>query len=141
MPWQVGDTLINRDGVRRMIVAVRPHGYTWTYPAFWPVPPDDSYRTWLSENSTDPLLICGWTRQPGAALAAEEHRQRHQALHRALDELLADFVAHGDPLSGMLSRPIADLLQWSHAQTQTPTPLPDCIHVRSTSQEPQLAAP
>ncbi len=53
----------------------------------------------------------------------EEHRQRHVALHQALDELLADWIAH-TPGPPYLDQPIHHLLAWSFAQTKDPTPLP-----------------
>ena len=47
------------------------------------------------------------------------HKKRHAFLHANLDELLADFVSQtGMPV---LSRPIEDLLKWSHEQTKNPT--------------------
>lgn len=49
----------------------------------------------------------------------ERHRQRHVQLHRALDELLADFIAHTK--GPTLSRPIKDLIEWSYQQTIEPT--------------------
>ncbi len=46
-----------------------------------------------------------------------EHRKRHKCLHNCLDELLADWIQHGE---GMPSQPVSKLLDWSHAQTQIP---------------------
>ena len=80
--WQVGDHLLHaRHGVVRVIVAVRRRGYTWTTPELWPVAPDDMARTWWSENSTDPLFECGWTRLSGAALRAEGDREAARDTH------------------------------------------------------------
>ncbi len=48
-----------------------------------------------------------------------EHKERHQELHRCLDELIADFIHH---TKGLLSEcNLLDLMQWSHAQTVSPT--------------------
>lgn len=49
------------------------------------------------------------------------HKQRHQELHKAVDELLADFLVHnpGKVPSGMT---VMELIEWSHQQTQEPTP-------------------
>lgn len=53
------------------------------------------------------------------AMAEDAHRQRHVALHVALDELLADFIRHtSEP---PLQRPIIDLIQWNYGQTLSPT--------------------
>jgi hypothetical protein len=48
------------------------------------------------------------------------HLQRHMELHRALDELVADYVRHTRrSLSGST---VMDLLLWSARQTDDPTP-------------------
>ena len=50
------------------------------------------------------------------------HRDRHVKLHRAFDELLADFITHtGKHLS---TTTILELLEWSHQQTVETTPTP-----------------
>ena len=58
--YQIGDHLVfqqpDRDAVERVLLAIRPTGYTWTYPRYMPVEPDDLANTWISENSTDPYL-------------------------------------------------------------------------------------
>jgi hypothetical protein len=54
-----------------------------------------------------------------SALTYDAHRQRHVALHQALDELLADFI-RATPGPPWLQRPIEDLLRWSYRQTQAP---------------------
>jgi hypothetical protein len=56
-------------------------------------------------------------------MTEDEHRAHHVRLHRALDELFADYVAH-QPLSAsqFLGRPILALIEWSHQQTIQPTP-------------------
>lgn len=53
----------------------------------------------------------------------EEHRDRHLELHRALDELLADWAAQ-QPRDGsrlFQNTTIAELMEWSYQQTKQPT--------------------
>jgi len=45
----------------------------------------------------------------------EEHKERHQELHKKFDELFADFISHAN---GGLTNTIHDLIVWSHQQTQ-----------------------
>ena len=48
----------------------------------------------------------------------ETHIKRHQFLHAAFDELLADYITHtGETISGTT---IFELMQWSHSQTIEP---------------------
>ena len=47
----------------------------------------------------------------------ETHKQRHIKLHKAIDELLADFISYANGRSSMV---IFDLLTWSHKQTEEP---------------------
>lgn len=49
----------------------------------------------------------------------EEHKTRHIELHKALDELLADFVGHTSSLPSETS--LTEFLKWSHQQTLDPT--------------------
>lgn len=64
-------------------------------------------------------------------MTPEEHKQRHEKLHRALDELLADWLEHGggmetDRLGNFgTKRSIADLCEWSYKQTQGPDHSPE----------------
>ena len=51
-------------------------------------------------------------------LTPEEHQKRHVELHRAIDELLADWLAHMPDAS--IDRAIIDLVQWSYKQTLSP---------------------
>jgi hypothetical protein len=53
-----------------------------------------------------------------------EHRQRHMELHRALDELFADYIQHHPEQVGFLDMPLQQLMIWSHAQTVDPAELP-----------------
>jgi hypothetical protein len=48
----------------------------------------------------------------------QEHKDRHELLHKNLDELVADFIAHTEKLPSKTS--VFELLQWSHAQTINP---------------------
>ena len=52
-----------------------------------------------------------------------EHKKRHEELHKALDELVADFLTH----TGALLTPtsIMDLMDWSYRQTQDPEEIGD----------------
>lgn len=49
----------------------------------------------------------------------EEHQARHVELHRALDELMADFMRHTSRLASQTT--VMDLLEWAHEQTVNPT--------------------
>ena len=52
----------------------------------------------------------------------DEHKRRHETLHHALDELLADYIAtRGGRLSELTA---IILIQWSFEQTQNPDPFP-----------------
>jgi hypothetical protein len=53
----------------------------------------------------------------------DEHRQRHIELHRALDELFADFINHHPGETQFLDKPLRELIEWSHAQTVEPDEL------------------
>jgi hypothetical protein len=48
-----------------------------------------------------------------------DHIERHKRLHKAFDELLADFIAHTEKLPSKVS--VVELLEWSYAQTQNPS--------------------
>ena len=52
-------------------------------------------------------------------MTREKHKQRHVELHRALDELLADFLRHTTRLPS--STTVLELMRWSHSQTLNPT--------------------
>jgi hypothetical protein len=53
----------------------------------------------------------------------EQHGARHVELHKALDELVADFIRHTDRMPSRT--PLSDLMSWSFAQTLNPTELPN----------------
>jgi len=57
------------------------------------------------------------------ALTFEEHRAHHIELHKALGELVGDWIRHTGkrPSQGT----ILDLLEWSAAEMVTPTPTPE----------------
>jgi len=60
---------------------------------------------------------------PGTKQTPEEHKARHVELHKALDELVADFIRH---TGGMPSRTtLTDLMGWSWTQTLNPTEVPN----------------
>ena len=52
-------------------------------------------------------------------MTPEEHKARHIELHRALDELLADWISHTHCYPSQES--VMVLIQWSHSQTIDPT--------------------
>ena len=57
-------------------------------------------------------------------LKPEFHQHRHVYLHRALDELVADWIRHTVHLGGdktLTTATIMDLMQWSYEQTQQPS--------------------
>jgi hypothetical protein len=54
-------------------------------------------------------------------MTTEEHKARHEQLHKSLDELLADFTTHTGKLFS--DTPIMDLIVWSHSQTIAPIDL------------------
>jgi len=49
----------------------------------------------------------------------EQHIQRHKELHKALDELSADYMNQTGKLMSQSS--VMDLVEWSHQQTINPT--------------------
>ena len=52
-----------------------------------------------------------------ASMTEEKHKERHELLHRNLDELFADFIAHGN---GGTRSSILELIEWSYKQTNNP---------------------
>jgi hypothetical protein len=54
-------------------------------------------------------------------MEVEEHRKRHEELHKALDELFADYIKHHLNRVGFLNLTIEELLKWSHGETIQPT--------------------
>lgn len=50
----------------------------------------------------------------------EGHRQRHVELHKAMDELLADYMRNHRDQQSFLDMPFRQLMEWSHRQTIQP---------------------
>jgi hypothetical protein len=57
-----------------------------------------------------------------AQITSEQHRERHVELHKALDELLADWIRHTDNRPSQAT--VLDLMKWSHQQTIKPDEAP-----------------
>lgn len=53
-------------------------------------------------------------------MTKQEHIAKHQELHKCLDELVADYIAH-NPNDLLSNNSIMTLIQWSHTQTQENT--------------------
>jgi len=51
-------------------------------------------------------------------MTKKEHIKRHKELHKALDELFADFITY---TKGRTESTILELIKWSHKQTENPT--------------------
>lgn len=49
----------------------------------------------------------------------EEHLERHTELYKALDELVADWIAQTDGRPSKAT--VLDLIRWSYSQTKSPT--------------------
>ena len=49
----------------------------------------------------------------------EKHKDEHIKLHRAFDELIADYITHTHRLPSVAT--IMDLMKWSFQQTSNPT--------------------
>lgn len=56
-------------------------------------------------------------------MTTKEHKERHEYLHKRLDELAADYMRH-NPGKLLSTTTVMELVQWSYQQTQKPTPLP-----------------
>lgn len=58
-------------------------------------------------------------------MTEDEHRNRHIDLHKALDELIADWAAHQPKDSSKMysNTTIAELMEWSYRQTSEPESL------------------
>ena len=52
-------------------------------------------------------------------MTKEEHIRKHEALHKSLDELVADFIGHTKNLPSETT--LMEFMQWSHEQTENPT--------------------
>ena len=49
----------------------------------------------------------------------EEHKKRHEELHRSLDELVADMISETPMLPSETT--VMELIRWSYQQTVCPT--------------------
>lgn len=52
-------------------------------------------------------------------MTPEQHKKRHEQLHRKLDELCADFIQHTGCLPSKTT--VLELMHWSNMQTVKPT--------------------
>jgi hypothetical protein len=75
-------------------------------------------------------------REGSQPMNRESHRRRHLLLHRALDELCADWALHNtlpgaraEDLKLFSNTTIAELMEWSHRQTQEPDELSEAHNV------------
>jgi hypothetical protein len=57
-------------------------------------------------------------------MTKEEHRKRHQELHRSFDELLADFLRHNRD-RGLADTNLIQFMEWSCTQIRDPTEDPE----------------
>ncbi len=55
-------------------------------------------------------------------MSQEVHAQRHKELHKALDELLADFILQTGKMPSRTT--LFEFMEWSHGQTINPTERP-----------------
>ena len=58
-------------------------------------------------------------------MTPEEHKQRHVELHRALDQLIAEWIGHTDSLPSRHT--VLELMEWAHEQTINPTEQEDAL--------------
>ena len=54
-----------------------------------------------------------------ANMTSEEHKKRHEELHKSFDELLADFIEQTGKVPSKTT--LMEFLEWSYEQTQHPT--------------------
>lgn len=54
----------------------------------------------------------------------DEHRKIHIGLHKALDQLFADYIQHHPTQHNFLETPLKDFIEWSHRQTIQPDEVP-----------------
>lgn len=52
-------------------------------------------------------------------LTPDEHKKRHEQLHKALDELVADWIDHTGRLPSKAT--VFELMRWSFHQCENPT--------------------
>lgn len=70
---------------------------------------------------TDELEWIVESYKPKNKMKPAEHKKRHIELHKALDELFADFIIHYPNEIHFTQMPIIKLLEWSYQQTLEPT--------------------
>ncbi len=51
-------------------------------------------------------------------MTEKEHKERHQKLHEALDELAADWIQHSKSRPSQIN--LLEFIQWSGKQAQAP---------------------
>lgn len=54
-------------------------------------------------------------------MKVEDHKRRHAELHRAVDELIADYLCHNRK-KRLGNTTVLELVQWSAGQMEDPTP-------------------
>lgn len=74
---------------------------------------------WSGGTLSTRVRFCPWCGHSFVDKSPEEHKARHIELHRALDELAADWMRHTG--KHMSSATVLELLEWSHKQTKNPT--------------------
>ncbi len=52
-------------------------------------------------------------------MTGKEHAERHEELHKMLDELVADFISHTE--NSLSGTSVYSLMQWSWEQTKAPS--------------------
>ena len=57
------------------------------------------------------------------AMKEKDHKQRHIELHKSLDELFADYIAHHPKQVQFTQMPVIDLIKWSSFEAEKPTEL------------------
>jgi hypothetical protein len=55
-------------------------------------------------------------------MSNKHHKEIHEQLHRALDELVADFITHTGRRPSQAT--VLELIQWSSSQTVNPIVIP-----------------
>ena len=58
-------------------------------------------------------------REGDSRMSIEEHKKKHEELHKALDELAADFLGHNEN-KRLHNTTLMELIEWSHSQTLNP---------------------
>ncbi len=66
-------------------------------------------------------------------MTPEEHKARHVELHRALDELIADWIGSTTKLPSTST--VLELMEWSHGQTLATDPIPEEVASRPEASE------